>query len=373
MTRPVEECIEQLVRADVRASAAYHVPDSQGMVKLDAMENPYPWPELVLDALSERIRDVAFNRYPDSHATALKTRIRTAFGIDPRWEILLGNGSDEIIQVLITALAGPGCRVLAPAPSFVMFRLIAQWSRVGFDEVALGENFMLDATAMLDAIQRHQPQLIFLACPNNPTGNLFDEAALRVILEASTGLVVIDEAYSAFSARDHLSLLAQYPNLLIMRTLSKLGFAALRLGYLIGDPRWIAELEKVRLPYNIGTLNQLAASVALEHFELLREQTRLLVLERERVYGSLQADSRLQCWPSDANFILVRTVAGGAAQVHAALRSRGVLVKCLHGTHPMLAECLRLTVGTPAENDRLLAELDQALGFRDADPASRAD
>ncbi len=373
MSRGIGEYIARLVRAEVRAAAGYHVPDSRGMVKLDAMENPFPWPEVVRDALGERIRDVEFNRYPDPQASTLKARMRAALGIDPRWELLLGNGSDEIIQMLVTALAGPGCRVLAPAPSFVMFRLIAQWSGVGFDEVPLGDDFTLDVAAMLAAMERHQPRLIFLACPNNPTGNLFDEAALRTILEASTGLVVIDEAYSAFSTRDHLSWLAEYPNLLIMRTLSKLGFAALRLGYLVGDPRWITELDKVRLPYNIGTLNQLAASVALEHFGLLLEQSRTLVRERERVYGLLQADSRLHCWPSDANFILARIVAGDAVGAHAALRERGVLVKCLHGTHPTLTECLRFTVGSRAENDRLLAELDGALGLRDADPASHAE
>lgn len=210
----------------------------------------------------------------------------------------------------------------------------------------------------------HRPRLIFLACPNNPTGNLFDEASLRAVLEAADALVVIDEAYLAFASRDHGALLDEYPNLLIMRTLSKLGLAALRLGYLIGDPRWIAEFDKIRLPYNIGTLNQVAAEVALEHFDVLDAQTRLIVSERARLLVRLQADARLHCWQSEANFLLVRPHAASARTVHAGMARRGVLVKCLDGGHPLLANCLRLTIGAPPENDAMLAALDAELAVQ---------
>lgn len=359
--RDAADWVNTLVRADVRATAAYHVADARGMVKLDAMENPFALPADLQSLLGERVATAALNRYPDPQATALSASIRSTFGIDPRWGILLGNGSDEIIQMLIAGVSGPGCCVLAPAPSFVMFRLISQWLNVRFEEVALRSDFQLDVPAMREAIRLHRPRLIFLACPNNPTGNLFDEASLRAVLEAADALVVIDEAYLAFASRDHTALLDEYPNLLIMRTLSKLGLAALRLGYLIGDPRWIAEFDKIRLPYNIGTLNQVAAAVALEHFAVLDAQTRLIVSERARVFVRLQADARLHCWQSEANFLLVRPHAASARAVHAGMARRGVLVKCLDGGHPLLANCLRLTIGAPAENDAMLAALDAEL------------
>ena len=359
--RDTADWVNALVRADVRATAAYHVADARGMVKLDAMENPFALPEELKGLLAERVAAAALNRYPDPQATVLGARIRSVFGIDPRWGILLGNGSDEIIQMLIAGVSGPGCCVLAPAPSFVMFRLISQWLNVHFEEVTLRSDFQLDVPAMLQAIRLQRPRLIFLACPNNPTGNLFDEASLRAVLEAADALVVIDEAYLAFASRDHTALLAEYPNLLIMRTLSKLGLAALRLGYLFGDPRWIAEFDKIRLPYNIGTLNQVAAEVALEHFAVLDGQTRLIVAERGRLLARLQADARLHCWQSEANFLLVRPYAASARAVHSGMARRGVLVKCLDGGHPLLANCLRLTIGAPAENDLMLAALDAEL------------
>jgi len=353
--------VERLVRSDVRATAAYHVADARGLVKLDAMENPFVLPDELRDALGRRTAAAALNRYPDPRAGALVEQLRAAFCIDPRWELMLGNGSDEIIQIMIAALSGPECCVLAPAPSFVMFRLISQWLNVRFVEVGLRADFGLDLPAMLDALRETRPRLVFLACPNNPTGNLFDEADVRAVLEAADALVVIDEAYFAFASRDHAALLHEYQNLVIMRTLSKLGLAGLRLGYLIGDPRWIAEFDKIRLPYNIGTLNQVAAEVALQNIEVLNAQTALLVAERGRLFERLRHDPRLACWPSEANFLLVRPTGVAARAVHAGMARRGVLVKCLDGTHPLLENCLRLTVGTPDENTRLLAVLEAEL------------
>lgn len=361
MTESVDRLIENLVRDDVRAASAYHVPDSQGLIKLDAMENPYVWPEAMYVELGHRLRSASINRYPDPHAQGLRHALRRAVGIAPRWEILFGNGSDEIIQMLIAAVAKPGCSVLAPAPSFVMYRVLAGLFGARFEEVALGEDFELDPDAMRRAIERHRPQLVFLACPNNPTGNVFGADALRAVLEAASGLVVIDEAYGPFTTADHLGLLDDYPNLLIMRTLSKLGLAGLRLGYLVGDPRWIVQIDKVRLPYNVGVLTQIAGELALENFDVLLEQTRRICAERERVFGLLGRDSRLRCWSSEANFLLVRTPAGTARAIHAAMRDAGVLVKCLDGSHALLTDCLRLTVGTQEENEAMLSALRAAL------------
>jgi histidinol-phosphate aminotransferase len=362
MNRDLDTLVRRLVRAEVRAAAPYHVQDARGLVKLDAMENPYAWPEELRRAMVERLAKVEPNRYPDPRAEGLRARLRTAFDIEARWDLLLGNGSDEIILMLLTALARPGLRVLAPAPTFVMFRVISQWLGAHYEEVPLAAGFALDLPGMLRAIEERPPQLVFLACPNNPTGNLFAERALRDLLEATDALVVIDEAYSAFSSRDHLPWLAAYPNLLVMRTLSKLGLAGLRLGFLVGDASWIRELDKVRLPYNVSTLNQAAAEAALENFPLLRAQAAQVLAERERLGAVLAADPRLECWPSETNFMLVRPRAAAAHAVHAGLLARGVLVKCLDGAHPQLANCLRLGIGTPAENTLMLAALDAALG-----------
>jgi histidinol-phosphate aminotransferase len=351
-----------LVREDVRAASAYHVQDARDLIRLDQMESPYGWPPELRGVLAERLANAQMNRYPDPRAAGVQQRLREAFGIPARWSIMPGNGSDEIIQILTSALAAPGARVMAPSPTFVMFRVLAGWAGLPFDEVPLAEDFDLDAGAMCAAIARHRPRLLFLACPNNPTGNLFDAGALERVLDAARDtLVVIDEAYWAFSSRDHLDWLDRHPNLVIMRTLSKLGLAGLRLGFLVGDPAWIGEFDKVRLPYNVGVLHQIAAEVALENFAVLREQTRLIAAERARLASILDSDPRLHLWPGEANFLLVRVLAGRAKDVHAAMIRHGVLIKCLDGGHPRLAGCLRLGVGTAEENAMMLAALDAGL------------
>jgi histidinol-phosphate aminotransferase len=362
MSEEAGTLIERLVRAEIRATQPYHVADARGLIKLDAMENPFPWPARLRQALVARLEEAAPNRYPDPRADGVVAALRSAFGIGAQHGILLGNGSDELIQLLLMAVARPGLRVVSPGPGFVMYRTIAGWLGLEYREVPLGTDFALDAEALLAAVHEGGPSLVFIACPNNPSGNLFDERAVRTLLERAGTLVVIDEAYLPFSPRDHLGWLAQYPNLLLMRTLSKLGLAGLRLGFLVGDPRWIGELDKLRLPYNIGTLNQLAAEVALSDYGVLREQAAVLVEEREHLLRRLQADRRLTVWPSAANFLLVRPLQAAARDVHAALRERGILVKCLDGAHPQLAGCLRLTIGTPEENRALHGALDAALG-----------
>ncbi len=362
MNKGAESLVRRLVREDVLAASAYRVQDSRGLIRLDQMESPYGWPQEVRGILAERLAAAQVNRYPDPRAAAVQQGLRVAFGIPDRWSLMLGNGSDEIIQILSTSLSGPGARVMAPGPTFVMFRVLAGLAGMAYDEVPLAEDFSLDAEAMCAAIAESPPRLLFLACPNNPTGNLFGAQSLeRVLRAARDALVVIDEAYWAYSSRDHLEWLDRHPNLVIMRTLSKLGLAGLRLGFLIGDPAWIGEFDKVRLPYNVGVLHQVAAEVALEHFGLLREQTRLIAAERARLAGILAVDTRLHLWPGEANFLLVRVRRGSASDVHASMIRRGVLVKCLDGGNPRLSGCLRISVGTVEENTQMLSALDAAL------------
>jgi len=348
-----------LVREEIRALAAYHVAPAQGMVKLDAMENPYGLPEALAAEMGERLAKVAVNRYPDPTAPALKRRLREAMAIPDSLDIVLGNGSDEILQVVAMALARPGAVALAPEPSFAMYRLSAVACGLRYVGVALRPDFTLDERALLQAIEATRPAVTWIAYPNNPTGNLFPRDAILRIVAASPGLVVVDEAYYAFSGGETLlGEVGRHPNLLLVRTVSKLGLAGLRLGLAIGTRDWTAELEKLRLPYNVNALSMAAAELLLDHREVLEAQTRAIVAERGRLEAALDRIG-IARFPSAANFVLVRVP--DAPRAFGRLKDRGILVRSFHGSHPLLEHCLRLTVGTPAEDDRLVEALVAAI------------
>ncbi len=345
-----------LVRPEVLAMRAYHVAPAQGLVKLDAMENPYRLPADLRATLGERLAGVAINRYPDAELPGLKRALREAMGIPEPLAIVLGNGSDEIIQIVSLALARPGAVALAPEPSFVMYRMSAAAAGMRFEGVALRPDFSLDADLLLEAIRVHRPALTWLAYPNNPTGNLFPREAILAAVRASPGLVVVDEAYYAFSGGATLmDEVPRHPNLLLVRTVSKLGLAGLRLGLAAGAPDWIGEFEKLRPPYNVNVLTAAAAELVLSHRAVLEEQTRAIVTERTRLESALDTMPGVHRFPSAANFVLARFP--DAPSALEALGERGILVRNLHGSHPLLAHCLRLTVGTPDENAKLIETL----------------
>lgn len=350
---------EEIIRDEIRALTAYHVPDATGMVKLDAMENPYRLPAELRGRLSRLLEEAPLNRYPDPGAAQLKARLRQAFAFPEGMELMLGNGSDELIQMLALAGARPGATVLGLEPSFTMFRMIATFAGTRYVGVDLREDFALDIERTLAAIGQHRPALIFIAYPNNPSGNLFDAGLIERIIEAAPGLVVIDEAYHAFAGASFMAHLARRSNLLVMRTLSKLGLAGIRLGVLVGAGMWLKELDKLRLPYNVNTLTQIVASEVLQHEAVLTEQAAAIKLERRRLLQGLRRVPGLTAYPSDANFILFRI--SRAERVFDGLKQRGVLIKSLHGSHRLLADCLRVTVGTPDENSAFLAALTQTL------------
>jgi len=361
MTSP-EDKAAQWIRPEIRALSAYHVPDAADLIKLDAMENPYGWPEDMVEDWLERLRGVAINRYPDPSARALRARLSAAFDVPPGMDLLLGNGSDELIQILAMAVAGPGRVVLAPEPSFVMYRMIAQFIDLEYVGVPLvADDFSLDLQAMTAAIERHRPALIFLAYPNNPTGNAFDADAVREIIAMAPGLVVVDEAYTAFADDSFMPRLADFPNLLVMRTVSKMGLAGLRLGLLAGAPAWLQELDKLRLPYNINVLTQASAEFALEHKAVLDEQTDRIRHDRGLLHAALSELPSLTVYPSQANFILFRVPAGRADEVFQGLKERGVLIKNLSGAGGVLGDCLRVTVGSSEENAVFLKALRAAV------------
>jgi histidinol-phosphate aminotransferase len=277
-------------------------------------------------------------------------------------DLLLGNGSDELIQMLALTLAAPGRKVLSVDPGFVMYRMIALFAGMAYIGVPLrAEDFALDLPAVLAALDRERPALTFLAYPNNPTGNLFDADAVEQIIAAAPGLVVVDEAYAPFTDASFLPRLGDWPNLLVLRTVSKMGLAGLRLGYLVGPPEWLGEIDKTRLPYNINALTQASAAFALRHRRVLDEQTRRIRAERGRLFEALAEIDGVLPYPSQANFILLRLPAGRATQTFESLKCAGVLVKNLDGAHALLADSLRVTVGTPEENDAFVEALKTAL------------
>jgi histidinol-phosphate aminotransferase len=349
--------ITGLLRPEVLALSAYHVQDSTGFIKLDAMENPYRWPEEMTAEWLEILRGAGVNRYPDPAADRLREALRAANAIPAGSELMLGNGSDELIQIILMGLSGEGAAVLAPQPSFVMYRQIAVSLGLRFVGVELrAEDFSLDMGAMREAIAEHAPKVVFLAYPNNPTGNAFAAGDVREILRIAPGLVVLDEAYAPFADGTFLPELSEFPNLLVMRTLSKLGLAGLRLGFLVGHPDWIGQLDKLRLPYNINVLTQLTAEFALSRQAVFDGQVAQIRRDRERMAAQLR-ELPLRVFPSQANFLTFRVPDGSAGEVFAKLKEAGVLIKNLSPAGGLLRDCLRVTIGTAEENQRFMEEL----------------
>lgn len=358
-----DEKIIHLIRPEVQALHSYHVPPSRGLIKLDAMENPYTWPAYLRGEWAEEMQSVNLNRYPDPEATELKARLRQVFSIPAGIELLLGNGSDELIQIINLALKGRDSKVMAPEPSFSMYRMIAAYAGISFVGVPLKKDLSLDLPAMLAAIEEHQPKVIYLSWPNNPTGNLFAEEEVEQILRASRGLVVVDEAYTAFSGATFMGRFGEFDNLLVLRTLSKMGLAGLRLGYLAGPASWLREFDKLRLPYNINALTQFTAEFVLRYEDVFDEQVEQISRDRGWVMENLRrlTGRGVEVFPSDANFVLFRVGRGEADRVHAALQKKGVLIKNMHGSHELLQDCLRVTVGKPSENVAFLSALTSVI------------
>ena len=353
--------IANIIRPEVLALSPYHVPDSNGFVKLDAMENPYTLSSELQQALAVHLAKVALNRYPVPSYTGLKNAIRQQFGIPESYDVVLGNGSDELISMVSVACAKPGAKVLAPVPGFVMYAMSARLAGMEFIGVPLRADLTLDKAAMLAAIAEHRPAITYLAYPNNPTGTLFEVADIEAILGAvgETGIVIVDEAYQPFAQSSFMPRLAQFDNLLVMRTVSKLGLAGIRLGYMSGSKTLLNEFEKVRPPYNINVLTEAAAEFMLQHVDILDDQAGQLRAQRSLLAAAMGQLPDVIVFPSAANFLLIRVPQ--AEQVFANLLKQKILVKNVGKMHALLENCLRITVSTPQENALFLDALRASL------------
>lgn len=353
--------ITDIIRPEISSLAAYHVPDAAGLLKLDAMENPYLLPAEMQQALAQHLAQVALNRYPVPSYSSLKQLIADKLGVPADREIVLGNGSDELIAMISVACAKPGAKVLAPVPGFVMYAMSAKFAGLEFIGVPLQADLTLDTAAMLTAIRTHRPAITYLAYPNNPTGTLYDADDIVAIARAvgDSGVVVVDEAYQPFAPSSFMPHLAEFDNLVVMRTVSKLGLAGIRLGYMAGNNALMHEFEKVRPPYNINVLTQAAAEFVLQRVEVLDAQAAELREQRSQLAIALSALPGVQVFPSAANFLLIRVA--NAEQVFAKLLDHKILVKNVGKMHSLLENCLRVTVSTPEENALFMAALAASL------------
>lgn len=354
--RDAKEIISLRVREGIRSISAYSVPEIRCAVKLDGNESPFGLPEDVLMEVLSSLKEIPFNRYPDPEARALKSKIAKLFKVRDTEKILLGNGSDELISILMTTFSDGSGKVLYPVPTFSMFGIMARVLGLEVIEVPLDPNFDIDVHETLRCIEKEDPDLVFIASPNNPTGNCFSTSKITQIIEASKGIVVVDEAYSDFAGTTFLEKLDDHPNLLILKTLSKVGYAALRLGILFGRKELVGEMNKVRLPYNINSFTQRFAEIILERPYLIAQVAEKIAMERRRVYDALSSTPGIKVFPSNANFHLIKV--GNADKAFSELAQRGILVRNL-SSHGLLENCLRVTVGTPEENDRFLSALSE--------------
>lgn len=347
------------LRADLGLVEGYHSPQVDVDVRLNTNESPYPPPQAWRDDLRELVSSVPFNRYPDRSASALRGALAELDGVRPD-QVFAANGSNEVLQGLCLAYGGPGRRAATFEPTYALHGHIA---RVTGTEVVEGErraDFTLDVDAIRAMLSRSQPEIVFLCSPNNPTGRAEPKAIVETVLDNSPGLVVVDEAYGQFSSWSAMSLVADDVPLVVVRTFSKTwSMAATRLGYMVGPAEVVAGLEHVSLPYHLDAVKQAAGRLALRYRSEMEARVRALVEERERIAARF-AELPVDTWPSEANFVLFRPQSMPGGEVWQALLDRSILVRNC-STWPRLEGCLRVTVGTPEENDAFLAALTEVL------------
>jgi histidinol-phosphate aminotransferase len=346
--------IRDLVTKDIFEQSGYVASEITEAIKMDANENPFTIQEPLKRVLREKMRAVDLNRYPAAGAPELRERFAKYFGVK-RNMIMPGNGSDELIQILCMALKGRIKGVLVPVPTFSMYKIIAVNTGNRVAEVPLDKKFDLDVEAITARIKYNFPALVFLSCPNSPTGNIFSRDRIESVIKKTSGVVVIDEAYGAFSGRSLISLLKKYDNVIFLKTLSKLGMASIRLGFLIGQPDIIAQLDKVRLPYNVNSLSQVAAGFFMDNEGEFSKQIKEIIQRRDELYKGLKKIKWIRPYPSRANFIFF-SCAFDSNRIYNKLVAEGIVVKNLN-IPLLMPNCIRVTVGNKKENEAFLKAL----------------
>jgi histidinol-phosphate aminotransferase len=353
--------MSDVIKPEVRALRAYSLSPHRASVKLNQNENPWDAPLRIKEEVLRRFTARNWSRYPDFVPTSLHERLAQFAEWKPDG-ILAGNGSNELIQAVLMVTMAPGKRVLISEPTFMLYRQVATVLGGDVESVLLTPDLKYDSEALLNTVEARQPDVTIICSPNNPTGCVIDEAALKSILRTSRGLVVVDEAYHEFAEHSVVPLLHEHENLIVLRTFSKaMAFAALRVGYLLAAPALVREIGKALLPYNLNAFSQIAAEVAMENYEReLRPLVKQIIAERDRVFAALSGMDGLNPVPSLANFLIVKS-ATDPKRIFTDLLKHDILIRDVTG-YPMLGEYFRFSVGTPDENDRLLKAIREICG-----------
>ncbi|MBN3860315.1 histidinol-phosphate transaminase [Neisseriaceae bacterium PsAf] len=345
--------IKDIIRQDIQKTTAYHVQETpEGFIKLDAMELPYEFPNEMKQELAKILAQVPLRLYPDINHHPIVSKIKNVFKVPTKAEVITGNGSDELIQLLTLLVAKNNAKVLSLDPSFAMYKVDAELYGMQYISVDCDEELQIDFNQVFDIINQEKPDLIFIAYPNNPTGIRFERSKIEKIITESNALVVIDEAYGAFASDSFLDLAGSIDNLVVVKTFSKIGFAGIRLGFASGHPSVMQELKKITPPYNMNQLTLATADYILEHFDWVTEKTTEIKYQREIMLSELESIEFLEVYPSETNFLMIRTP--DAKLVFDTLYKNKILVKNFHGKHPMLDQCVRITIGTPEQNSKVI-------------------
>jgi histidinol-phosphate aminotransferase len=347
-----------LVCEKIKSLKAYHVETVENGIKLHANENPYPPSPELLKKILARFEKLNLNRYPDPDCKTLKEAISTRIGV-PTNQLVIGNGSDELIQNLMQVFCNEGDTVAFPDPTFAMYAITAKGMGLKVHTFPLNDNWDFKATPLIERLNASHARIVFISYPNNPTGNCFSRTEIQKLVENFEGIVVLDEAYYDFSGQSFLSQMKDHNNLVILRSLSKIGLAGLRVGYGIFPSTLVDEINKVRLPYNSNSISQIGATELMNNFETVQKQINSIKEERTRLLDELAKIKSITAFPSDANFILFKASHDGES-IYRNLIKNGVLVRNL-GAHPRLKNCMRVTIGTKAENDQFLNRLTKAI------------
>ena len=346
--------LEKLIKDSVRSLKPYSTENIRSEVKLHANESPFPPTNELYDLFAASLKKFPLNRYPDPDSKKLKESIAKRLGTKVD-HLVIGNGSDEIILLLLQVFCMEEDTIIIPDPTFAMYAIISQSLGIKTKNIPLNSNWDFNASLLLEAAEKNKSRLVFLSYPNNPTGNCFSEAEVRKVIEQFEGIVVLDEAYYDFSQKSFISEIKNHNNLVILRSFSKIGLAAMRVGFGVANPLIIQEINKVRLPYNSNMLSQSFAEHLVNNFQVVQKQIDFILKERGRLVDELEKINSITVFPTDSNFILFKTERS-ADELFTHLIYNGILVRNL-SSHPKLHNCLRVTVGTINENDRFISEV----------------